>query len=151
MTQEATTQVEKDQIGAIVSAARGWLGTPYHHQASVKGAGADCLGLVRGVYREVMGREPEPAPAYSRDWGETSGCETLLEAAARNLIPVARDAARPGDVVVFRLRPGTIAKHAAILATSGTMIHAMEGTPASEVALSAWWRRRIAGAFRFPL
>jgi hypothetical protein len=31
------------------------------------------------------------------------------------------------------------------------MIHAMEGTAASEVALSAWWRRRIAGVFRFPL
>jgi hypothetical protein len=30
------------------------------------------------------------------------------------------------------------------------MIHAMEGAPASEVALSSWWRRRIAGAFRFP-
>jgi NlpC/P60 family putative phage cell wall peptidase len=145
------TEVEKARVGAIVDVARSWLGTPYHHQASVKGAGADCLGLVRGVYREVLGCEPEAAPAYSRDWGETNARETLLEAAARNLIAVARDEARPGDVLVFRLRPGTIAKHAAILATSGSMIHAMEGTPASEVALSAWWRRRIAGVFRFPL
>jgi NlpC/P60 family putative phage cell wall peptidase len=145
------TEVEEARVGAIVGVARSWLGTPYHHQASVKGAGADCLGLVRGVYREVMGREPETAPAYSRDWGETNARETLLEAAARNLIAVAQAEARPGDVVVFRLRPGTIAKHAAILATSGSMIHAMEGTAASEVALSAWWRRRIAGVFRFPL
>jgi NlpC/P60 family putative phage cell wall peptidase len=151
MTQEPVMQEEEARIGAIVRAARGWLGTPYHHQASVKGAGADCLGLVRGVYREVMGREPETAPAYSRDWGETNGRETLLDAAGRNLIAVARDQARPGDVVVFRLRPGAIAKHAAILATFQTMIHAMEGTSASEVVLSAWWRRRIAGVFRFPL
>ena len=142
---------EDARSARIVAAARAWLGTPYHHQASVQGAGADCLGLVRGVYREVMGREPETAPAYSRDWGEATGRETLLEAAARNLIAVTRDEARPGDVVVFRLRPGTIAKHAAILATSRTMIHAMEGTVASEVALSAWWRRRMAGVFRFPL
>ncbi len=28
------------------------------------------------------------------------------------------------------------------------MIHAMEGAPVCEVALSPWWRRRIAGAFR---
>lgn len=34
---------------AIVAEARRWLGTPYRHQASVIGAGADCLGLVRGV------------------------------------------------------------------------------------------------------
>ena len=36
----------------IVAAARRWLGTPYHHQATRQGVGADCLGLVRGVWRE---------------------------------------------------------------------------------------------------
>src|SRR5215207_7343246 len=34
----------------IVAAARGWIGTPYHHQASVKGVGCDCLGLIRGLW-----------------------------------------------------------------------------------------------------
>jgi cell wall-associated NlpC family hydrolase len=48
------------------------------------------------------------------------------------------------------LKERTIAKHAAILATRQTMIHAMEGAVASEVAFSSWWRRRLAGAFRFP-
>lgn len=33
----------------IVAAARQWLGTPYRHQASVRGVGCDCLGLIRGV------------------------------------------------------------------------------------------------------
>ena len=32
------------------AAAIRWLGTPYHHQASVRGAGCDCLGLIRGIY-----------------------------------------------------------------------------------------------------
>jgi NlpC/P60 family putative phage cell wall peptidase len=134
----------------VVVAARAWIGTPYHHQASVRGVGADCLGLVRGVYREVTGREPEAALAYSRDWGETDGRETLLEAAGRHLVSVPLSEIAPGDVIVFRLRPRMVAKHAAILATSETMIHAMEGTAASEVAFSAWWRRRLAGAYRFP-
>ena len=53
---------------AIVAEARSWLGTPYHHQASRKGAGADCLGLVRGVWRTFLGEEPEAAPVYSADW-----------------------------------------------------------------------------------
>ncbi len=74
-----------EMSGCVVAAARAWIGTPYHHQASVRGVGADCLGLVRGVYREVMGRDPEVAPAYSRDWGETDGLETLLNAAGRHL------------------------------------------------------------------
>jgi NlpC/P60 family putative phage cell wall peptidase len=134
----------------IVSLARTWLGTPYHHQASVKGAGADCVGLIRGVWRELYGRDAEAAPAYTRDWAEATGRETLLEAARRHLIEIDPRAAAPGDVLVFRYRGSAVAKHAAILATPHTMIHAMEGAPVCEVSLSPWWRRRLAGAFRFP-
>lgn len=134
----------------IVAAARAWVGTPYHHQASVRGIGADCLGLVRGVWRDVMGAEAECPPAYSRDWAEASGEETLLAAAARHLRPIAIAEARAGDVVVFRLRSGLVAKHTAVLTSPSTFVHAMEGAPAVEVSLGSWWRRRIAGAFSFP-
>ncbi len=134
----------------VVRAARQWLGTPYHHQASVRGVGTDCLGLVRGVWRELYGSEAETPPPYSRDWAEASGRETMLEAAARHLRSIAPEEAAAGDVVVFRLRAGTVAKHAAILTGTRTMIHAMEGLAAAEVPLSPWWRRRIAGAFAFP-
>ncbi len=61
----------------IVAAGRGWIGTPYRHQASLKGVGADCLGLVRGLWRELIGPEPEVLPAYSPDWAEAGGRETL--------------------------------------------------------------------------
>ena len=70
----------------VVAAARGWLGTPYHDQASVRGVGCDCLGLVRGVWRELYGPEPVPIPPYSRDWGETGTREVLAEA-ARSAMP----------------------------------------------------------------
>jgi NlpC/P60 family putative phage cell wall peptidase len=46
----------------IVAIARGWLGTPYRHQASLKGVGCDCLGLVRGVYAEAYGRPAATGP-----------------------------------------------------------------------------------------
>ena len=132
-----------------VEIARGWIGTPYHHQASLRGVGCDCLGLVRGVWRELYGSDAEVAPAYSRDWAEASGIETMLEAARRHFDPIAVSDMAAGDVIVFRLRGGTVAKHASVVATVETMIHAMEGGPVTEVALSAWWRRRIAGVFRF--
>jgi NlpC/P60 family putative phage cell wall peptidase len=139
----------------VVATARGWLGTPYHHQAAVKGAGCDCLGLIRGVYAEVVGRAPESPPPYSRDWAEMRGEETLMEAARRHLSPVPRGAdAQPGDVLIFRMRSGAIAKHAAIL--SGVrdgqpvrMIHAQEGSGVVEVNLSRWWTRKIVAVFRF--
>ena len=136
---------------SIVECARGWIGTPYHHQASCRGVGADCLGLVRGVWRELYGTDAELPPAYSRDWAEASGQETLLAAAARHLVAIEVADADTGDVIVFRLREGFVAKHTAILSSRTSFVHAMEGGPANEVPLTAWWRRRIAGAFAFPL
>ncbi len=134
----------------IIAIGRSWIGTPYHHQAALKGAGCDCLGLIRGIYRELYGREAETPPPYSPDWAETLGRETMLEAARRHLLEVPRDQMAPGDVLVFRLRLGTVAKHAGLLVTPQTMVHAIEGARVSEVSLGPWWRRRIAGVFRFP-
>jgi NlpC/P60 family putative phage cell wall peptidase len=134
----------------IIAAARTWIGTPYHHQASLCGVGTDCLGLVRGLYRMLYGCEPEVTPAYAPDWAEASATEPLLEAARRHLIEINPATAQPGDVLVFRWRRGSAAKHIAIIATPDHMIHAIEGAPVSEVALSNWWRRHVAAAFAFP-
>ena len=134
----------------VVLLARQWLGTPYHHQASEAGVGCDCLGLVRGVWRALHGREPQLPVAYTRDWAEAAGRETMLEAAMQHLVPIGRRQTAPGDVLLFRLRSGMAAKHCAIVTGATTMIHAMEGGPVSEVALSPWWQRRIAGVFLFP-
>ena len=134
----------------IVAVARSWVGTPYHHQASVKGIGTDCLGLVRGVYREVYGREAEAPPSYTPDWAEASGIETMLKAATRHLDRRSLETMALGDVIIFRLRPSMVAKHAAIVSEPQKMIHAIEGAPVSEVVLSSWWHRHIAGVFSFP-
>ena len=136
----------------IVALARGWLGTPYHHQASLKGVGCDCLGLIRGVYAEACGQPAETPPPYSRDWAEACARETMIEAAGRHMSPVDPDAAEPGDVLIFRLRPGAMAKHCAIISAAGPlrMIHAIEGAPVCEVHITPWWRRRIAAVFRLP-
>ena len=135
---------------AIVAAARGWIGTPYQHQGSLRGVGCDCLGLVRGVWRDVIGAEPEQPGAYSSDWAEASGREALAEAAFRRLVPLAVSDFAAGDVLLFRWRTGFVAKHAAIASSAATMIHAHDGAAVCEVALAPWWRRRIAHAFRFP-
>lgn len=134
----------------IVAEARTWLGTPYRHQASLKGAGCDCFGLIRGVWRAFYGVEPEPVPPYSRDWGSVTGKEEMIASARRHLVEVAVADTAPGDVVVFRLRGGAVAKHAGIVSAPGRFIHAQEHVPVAEAALSDWWRRRIVAAFAFP-
>lgn len=88
-------------MSRVVEAARGWIGTPYVHQQATKAAGCDCLGLLRGVWREVLGEEPEAVPAYSMDWSEPQGEERLWRAAGRHLRAKARDRAAPGDVLLF--------------------------------------------------
>lgn len=134
----------------IIAETRDWIGTPYRHQASLKGVGCDCLGLVRGVWRGVIGDEPERAPAYAPDWAEAGGIEVLADAAARHLVAIERDAFGDGDVLLFRWRAGLPAKHAAIVTAADKIVHAHDGAAVAEVALAPWWRRRIAYAFRFP-
>lgn len=131
----------------VIVAARGWLGTPYHDQASLKGVGCDCLGLARGVWREVVGDEPFPIPPYSRDWGETGTREVLAEGARRMMIEVEPCDAGPGALVLFRMRTGAIAKHVGILTAPDRFIHAYERLGVIEEPLTSTWRRRIAFAF----
>ncbi len=142
-------------MSRVVETARGWLGTPYRHQASLKGEGADCLGLVRGVWREVIGAEPEDLPPYSPDWAEVGGGEILLDAARRWLCEIGVAEARPGDVLLFRMSPDAPVKHCAILSADGLpeprIIHAYWGRSVVESWMGPWWRRRLTAAFTWPV
>ncbi len=134
----------------VVAAARRWIGTPYVHQASLCGAGADCLGLVRGLWRELAGAEPESPPAYTMDWGETGRRELLREAAARWLVP-ADEGLGAATVLLFCMRDGTVAKHLGVVSVAGArFIHAYSGHGVVESPLSQPWLRRVVGRFRFP-
>lgn len=137
----------------VVSVARSWIGTPYLHQASLRHAGTDCLGLLRGVWREVVGAEPEQIPAYSADWSEASGDEALLAAGLRWLVPRPVTLEAAGEVLLFRMRPGMVAKHLGIAARTGTdasFVHAYSGHGVVETALSDPWRRKLVARFQFP-
>jgi NlpC/P60 family putative phage cell wall peptidase len=135
---------------AVLHEARRWIGTPYRHQGSRLGVGCDCLGLLRGIWRSLYGREPEAMPAYSRDWAEMRADDLLLEAARRHMAEIATHEAMPGDVLAFRWRRHLPAKHLAILGESETIIHAYEGHAVAVSSLVPAWRSRIAAVFRFP-
>lgn len=137
----------------VLDVTRDWIGTPYRHQASRIHAGTDCLGLLRGVWRTLYGAEPEVVPAYSQDWAEPQGDEVLLRAALQYLLPQ-RAALCAGDVLLFRMRDGAIAKHVGICSQVGNspkFIHAYSGHAVTESPLSQPWQRRIVARFAFPL
>lgn len=140
-------------MSRVVEAARGWIGTPYVHQASVRGAGCDCLGLLRGVWREVVGPEPEAIPPYSMDWSEPQRDELLWRVGLRHLVAKPVAAAAEGDVLLFRMRDGAVAKHVGLQSRTGadaSFIHAYSGHGVIESALSAPWARRVVARFALP-
>ncbi|MBS0472358.1 MAG: C40 family peptidase [Proteobacteria bacterium] len=140
-------------IDDVVMASRTWIGTPYIHQASAKGAGCDCLGLLRGVWRELHGSEPETPPPYTPDWAEAAGRETLYMACRRHLIEIDLATLDPGDVALFRMARSGPAKHCGVVAEKSgalTLIHARQNRSVCEESFTSFWRRHLAYAFRFP-
>jgi len=107
--------------------------------------------LLRGIWRELYGEEPEDVPAYTPDWSEPQGQERLWQAALRHL--QVQQGKEAGDLLLFRMRGGGVAKHLGIAAKLGpepSFIHAYTGHGVVESPLSTPWQRRIVARFRFP-
>lgn len=134
----------------ILREARDWIGTPYLHQASVKQRGADCLGLIRGVWRQVHGEEPQSIPNYSPDWGEYGNDEPMLSAARKWCLELSQEEARAGDIILFRWKGMSMTKHAGILSGRKHFIHAYEKSGVVETTLGRHWRKQASGYFRIP-
>jgi NlpC/P60 family putative phage cell wall peptidase len=128
----------------ISGAARAWLGTPYRHQASTLGAGCDCLGLLRGVWRSLYGVEPVVVPPYRVDGRDAA----LLAGAERWLVRA--EGLVAGRVVLFRLGRQIAPRHCGIMMSETRFVHAQERLGVVEANLTAGWRRRVAAVFEFP-
>lgn len=132
----------------IVAAARAWIGTPYVHGAALRGAGCDCLGLIRGVRAGLGGAVPARLPPYPPGWALRGEGEPLAEALPAWLPPAG--AAAPGQVLVFRLRPGAPAAHLGILTATGPearFVHAYDRHGVIESPLGMPWARRLVARF----
>ena len=134
----------------IVRITNTWVGTPYHHQEDLKGKGCDCLGLVRGVWREYYGSSnEEEVPNYSPSWGDHRVDDPLLLVAKKYFTEKPFTAQSPGDLLIFRMKPNCAAKHCAIVSGEEHMIHAYSEHSVQEDFISAWWRSKIVGCFEF--
>ena len=135
-------------MSAPAELARGWIGTPYAHGASVRGAGCDCLGLVQGVWRALHDAPPLALPPYAPDW-DARAADALLAGLARHLSPATGPLAA-GQVLAFRLRAGGAAKHLGILTRTGpdaAFVHAYARHGVVESPLAPPWARRIVARF----
>jgi NlpC/P60 family putative phage cell wall peptidase len=133
----------------LLSEARSWLGTPWHHQAAVKGAGCDCIGFVRGVAEPFIGKVDHRMD-YAATW-PLYRAEQLLyaefKARAKEIRP---ERAKPGDVLLFGVGKGP-AHHCGYLAENDRLLHCYrEAGQVVEQDLTDFWRSKIRHAFRLP-
>lgn len=117
--------IEASQRAAVVAEARTWIGTPYHHQQRVKGAGVDCAQFLAGVYSAV-GLIPAIAiPHYPPDWHLHRDAERYLGIVLEHAREIAAAELRPADVVVWRF--GRCFSHGAIVIAWPVVVHAYVG------------------------
>ena len=136
----------------ILRQAETWIGTPWKHQARLKGVGADCVGFVYGVYKAVGGVPvAEPPTDYPASWHVWNKEERLYKEAVKSgLVEKSVSELRPGDVILFRI--GTMAaSHLGIMAENGLFLHSFQTMARVQPStLEGAWRRRIAYVFEFP-
>lgn len=128
--------------------ARQWIGTPYVLGAALRGAGCDCVGLIRGVWSDLTGTPAPSPPPWRADWSNSSA-RPLVAAARLYLTPIPLSEALAGDVVVLRVQRGREA-HCGILDHGGQFIHAMERLGVVRVPFDAY-QSGLSFAARFPI
>ncbi len=106
---------------AVIAEAEGWLGTPYHHMARVRGVGCDCLTLLATVYRAAGVVPAIEIPHYPPDWHLHRTNELYLEGLLRYGTEIAAGP-QGGDVALFRF--GRCFSHGAIVTDWPYVIHA---------------------------
>ena len=122
----------------IVETARLWIGTPFRHQAQLRGVGCDCKGLVVGVAAELAMPEAESLAARTHSYStHFRGCDLLagLEATLRRAVEV-----EPGDIAAILIGRDREPVHLAIVTEPGWGVHAYGGgvRRVAEVPLSRW-------------
>lgn len=125
----------------FIKQTRTWLGTPYHHQARLKGVGVDCIGLLVGVANE-LGLDVESVPTnYSR----TPDSERLFREIATSGHLERTNDPKPGDVVFMKVYGQPT--HFGLLTDVG-FIHADATFGVVEVPLDDRWKSRIVGVYK---
>ena len=147
------TQTNK-KSNKIVIQARTWLGTPFHHQARLKGKGCDCLGLVIGVVDELELKDKNGIRLAAYDevtYSKEPNGEYLTEKLLSLLDEVPLQEAGAGDLALFKM--GNNPQHLAILSDyeGGLgMIHCYaQARRVVEHRLDEDWQKKIVKVFRF--
>ena len=115
---------ERERRAKLDAIARSWIGTPFHDHAEVKGAGCDCATFLKCVFVEAGLIAPFEIGHYSPQFFLHSSEERYLGWVKKFSREIALDAARPGDIALYKI--GLCFAHGALIAAPGwpSIIHA---------------------------
>lgn len=140
----------------IIAEARTWLKTPFRHQASLKGVGCDCVGLIKGV-GQATGAIVNVDPRWEtyRHYRRTPNPRLMRQGMEDFLMPISREEALPGDVIWMQWREN-LPMHLGILGVLGdgrvTLIHAYAHVRmVTEHGFTDEWQARANSYWRYPL
>lgn len=142
----------------IIAEAREWVYTPFRHQASMKGVGCDCVGLIKGVGEATQAiinvdHRWENYKYYRR----TPNPRIMQQGMEDFLLPLDPSEARPGDVVWMQWREN-LPMHLGLLGVIPgaeeriTLIHAYSRVRmVVEHGFTDEWKARANSYWRYPL
>ena len=113
---------------ALVKETWQWVGTPYRGWSRTKRYGADCIGLVAGVYVNCGHLTKEEADAsipkgYSLQHGQHEATTEYVDGILKFMDEIQEHEARPADVVMFKLTNSLAYAHSAIIVNMPMIIH----------------------------
>jgi len=123
-----------------------WMGTPFRHNAHVKGAGVDCVRLV-GEVMVSCGVEPSyDFGYYSLDFSMHNERSILVDYIEKTgkFVMVEPCKAQLGDIAVFKI--GKCPHHAAIMLDDRMFVHALMHNKVThgDITDSTWAKRLVA-------
>ena len=137
----------------FVEKALEWQGTPFHHQARLKGVGCDCLGLVVGVCNE-LGIPVVDQSNYKRfEQGDALAKELLTQTLGQILL----EDIKIGDIIHYKWpeeRTPERTQHIAIYIGDGLILHADGSVLAKQVQkarINFTPRATVVGVYRMNL
>lgn len=144
---------------AVIREGREWANpcTPFHHQARVKGAGVDCLGLVWAVGEAVQVMRPVSAKDAKPFWafyGRRPNPPKMRACLARFLVELPPDATPlPGDIAWMHWG-NEMPIHMALIGLASdlreTLIHSVWNMGVIEHGFTDVFRERVTSYWRYP-
>lgn len=158
--EEIATVVVPQSKRDIVQETLTWVGTPYHHQARIKGIGVDCAQLLVGVAHSTGRLSDEDLKKipmnYSVEWNYHNREEVMLGILQDMGCTPVVGIPEPGDIIAFKI--GRAHGHLGIIVTSTEFVHAelqgsekgSENGKVVRVHMAGEWSRKPKLFFQFP-